>query len=232
MLLYQKGGTNYEAAELVVAILSLFLLPAITLAADSARGKEPHWEIKGELSEACTCSVPCGCNFHSHASHPYCWSIASLNIQKGHYGRVKLNGLHLVRGHGEKAIVWYIDDRATPIQAAALQRIAAHISEALRWRMPSFIHFETARITQAIGKQGAEVSIAGRGGFKAEYLTGGDGRNPIVVENMTAWNVRHDIKGRTRRLHYKDQLGSEFDMTNTNANEGKFDWTDRTKWYL
>ncbi len=217
---------------LAVAVLSIFLLPTILVAADSTRGKEPHWVIKGELSEACTCSVPCGCNFHSRASHPYCWSIASFNIQKGHYGRVKLNGLHLVRGHGEKAIVWYIDDRATPAQAAALQKIAAHISEALRWRLPSFIHFETAHITQVIGKQGARVSIAGRGGFEAEYLTGGDRKNPIVVENMTAWNVRHDIKGSAKSLRYKDQFGSEFDMANTNANEGKFDWTDRTKWYL
>jgi hypothetical protein len=220
------------AKRAVLLILATLAIPVILPGAAAAREQGTHWEIKGELSEACTCSVPCGCNFRSHASHPYCWSIASLNIQKGHYGRVKLNGLHLVRGHGEKAIVWYIDDRATPVQGAALQEIAAHISEALRWRLPSFIHFERAHITQVTGKQGAEVSIAGRGGFKAEYLTGGDGKNPIVVENMTAWNVRYDIKGRTQRLHYKDQFGSAFDRANTNANEGKFDWTDRTKWYL
>lgn len=218
--------------DTVIAVLGIFLLPMALLAADTASNKGPHWEIKGELSEACTCSVPCGCNFRSHASHHYCWSIASFEIQKGHYGRVKLNGLHLVRGHGKDAIVWYIDDQATPAQAAALQKIAAHISAPLiRWR-PSFVHFEKAHVTQVIGNQKSEVSIAGKGGFEAEYIIGGDGKNPITVQNMTAWNVHHDIKARTKRLRYKDQYGSQFDMASTNANEGKFDWTDRTRWYL
>ncbi|MGH9327128.1 MAG: DUF1326 domain-containing protein [Terriglobia bacterium] len=217
----------------LVAILGLFLLPMALLAADAARNMMPHWEIRGVLSEACTCSVPCGCNFGQGPSpHHYCWSIAAFDIHRGHYGKIKLSGLHLVRGHGKEAVVWYIDDRATPEQASALHKIAAHISASLIRRRPSFVHFEKARITQLIGKQGESVNIAGKGGFEADYIIGGDGKHPINIQNMTAWNVHHDLKAKTKRLHYKDQYDSQFYTANTNANEGKFDWTDRTRWYL
>lgn len=214
---------NHLLAALIVLLVTTGLASAM-----AAKSPSPHWEIKGEMSEACTCAVPCGCNFHGRPSHDYCWSIASLNIEKGHYGTVSLGGLHLVRGHGQSEIVWYIDDRANARQAAALQAIAAHISG----RRGDNLRVEKAHIVQTVGDQGVEVRIDGVGGFRTDYLRGGDGKNPIVVENMTAWNVRHDIKGKTQWLRYKDKLGDQFDRTNTNANEGKFDWTDRTPWYI
>lgn len=215
----------------MIALLSAFLLSVALSGTTRAQNKSQHWEIKGDLSEACTCSVPCGCNFGSHASHHFCWSVASLGIQKGHYGRVKLNGLHLVRGHGKEAVVWYIDDRASDSQAAALRAIATDISKNVG-RRPSALHFESAHITQVVGKTGSEVTVGDHGGFKANYILGMDRRNPIVVENMTSWNVQHDIKGRTEWLRYKDRFGNQFDFNSTNANQGKFDWTDRTPAYL
>ncbi|HEV2418666.1 MAG TPA: hypothetical protein VGX94_12750, partial [Terriglobia bacterium] len=77
-----------------------------------------------------------------------------------------------------------------------------------------------------------QIKIGDKGGFEANEIMGGDGKNPIVVENMTAWNVQHDIKGKANRLHYKDEFGNQFDLADTNANEGKFNWTDRTSHYF
>ncbi|MGH9352320.1 MAG: DUF1326 domain-containing protein [Terriglobia bacterium] len=215
----------------IYVLLVLVIMPLIVSPA-AANGH--HWSIKGELSEACTCQVPCGCNFGQGASpRHYCWSLASFQIDQGHYGGVNLAGLHLVRAHGGNGIVWYIDDRSTPQQASALRAIAAHVTGGA-WisKLPDRLHFESADIAQTTGNKSFQIEISKKGGFEASEIMGRDGKNPIVVENMTAWNVRHDIKGKTKRLYYKDEFGNQFDLTNTNANEGKFDWTDKTPDYF
>ena len=202
----------------------VFLAIVAGHAATTAQQDKTHWELKGNLSEACSCQVPCTCNFRSHPSpHDFCWTIFSLDIVKGHYGKVKLNGLHLAAAHADKAVVWYIDERATSKQFEALKAIA----ERLHYHsdLPSF--FKGARITQMVTATGNEVEIEGHGGFKADYVMGGDGKNPIVVENITAWNLPRSIKGRTKYLRYSDSHGNNLDFNNTNSNEGKFDWTDK-----
>ena|SRR5439155_20403461 len=186
-----------------------------------------HWEISGELSEACTCAVPCTCNFGQGASpHHYCYSLFALEIQRGHYGKVNLDGLHLAGAHAKKGEVWYIDDRAAPDQAAALRAIAG------RMLTRKTAYFETARITQEASEKGNRLEIGNMGGFEADYIIGLDKKTPVVVENNTSWNIPKSIKGKTKRLRYKDQHGNKFDMTATNSNQGKFDWTDQTPVYF
>lgn len=191
-----------------------------------------HWEIQGELTEACTCTVPCTCNFGQGASpHHYCWSLASFHIQRGHYGSVNLDGRHLVRAHGSRSVVWYIDEAATPAQFAALRSIAVRVSGYSNAASSGF-HFERARISQTVGSNGAKLQIGSKGGFDSDYIIGMDGKTPIIVENMLAWNVHHDIKAKARRLHYEDQFGNRFDVQNVNSNQGSFDWSDRTPRYF
>lgn len=198
---------------------------AIALAAGNPSARQ-HWEVRGEMSEACTCEVPCPCNFgQGPAPQHYCWSLASFYIEKGHYGSVKLDGLHLVRAHGERSTVWYIDETATAAQAAALRSlvgIAAHGAS----RRPE--HFERARIVQTAPRARFKLAIGDKGGFTADEIIGMDGKNPVVVENMTAWNVQHDIKGKTVSWKYTDEFGNHFDLNGTNANLGRFDWTEKT----
>lgn len=214
---------------ILLALCAVAAAGAATPPARSAR-----WSIKGEMSEACTCQVPCTCNFGQGASpHHYCWSLASFQIEKGRYGGVNLSGLRFVRAHGGAGIVWYVDSRARAAQADALRAIAEHITGAA-WisRWPDRVHFETAEIGQDFAGNTFQIKIGNKGGFEAREIAGGDGKNPIVVENMTAWNVQHDIKGKTKRLHYKDEFGNQFDLTDTNANKGEFDWTDKTPNYF
>lgn len=215
-------------------IYVLLVLGSVSLITSQAAADGLHWVIKGEMSEACTCQVPCTCNFGQGASpHHYCWSLASFQIDHGHYRGVNLAGLHLVRAHGGNSTVWYVDSRATPQQASALRFIATHVTGAA-WvsKFSDRFHFERADIVQDIGSKSFQIKIGDKGGFEANEIMGGDGKNPIVVENMTAWNVQHDIKGKAKRLHYKDEFGNQFDLTDTNANEGKFNWTDKTSHYF
>jgi hypothetical protein len=213
----------------VRVIILVFLSIAVGQAATTSQQDKTHWELKGNLSESCSCRVPCTCNFHSGPSpHHFCWAMFSLDIQKGHYGKVKLNGLHLAAAHADKAVVWYIDERATPRQFVALKAIAVRLG--YRSDLPTF--FKAAHITQVVTSKGTDVEIEGHGGFKANYVMGGDGKNPIVVENITAWNLPRSIKGRTDYLRYSDSHGNKLDFKNTNSNEGKFDWSDKTAEYF
>jgi len=95
-----------------VLLLALGLLGRNTFpaASDATKTTGEHWEISGDLTEACTCAVPCTCNFGSGPSpRHYCHALFSLDIHKGHYGKAKLDGLRLAGAHGKKADVWYID---------------------------------------------------------------------------------------------------------------------------
>jgi hypothetical protein len=224
-----------------VALALIVMAPATLRAAEAPA----PWRISGDLSEACSCSVPCSCNFGEGPSpEHFCWALFSLDIQKGRYAKTKLDGLRLAGAAGAKGFVIYLDDRATPRQTEALKAIASDIGQKLAANVvaqdpkaiedPSMklVGFKTARIVQEVGPRSNRLVIGEQGGFESDYIMGIDGKTPVVVENNWSWNIRHGIKGKTKRLHYKDEFGNEFDMTATNANQGKFDWNEKTPVYF
>jgi hypothetical protein len=228
-----------------VALVTQDLIHAPLTQAAGGRTAHIPWRISGEFSEACSCSVPCTCNFGEAPSpHHFCWALWSLDIHKGHYGKVRLDGLRVAGAHGEKGFVTFIDERATPTQLEALKAVAqdmqARTRELLAAKDPKAlldfdaqVHgFKVVRIEQGAGKRGSHLVIGSLGGFESDYILGIDGKTPVIVENNVSWNIQHAIKGKTKRLHYKDEFGSEFDMTNTNANQGLFDWSDKTPVYV
>ena len=215
------------AAALIVLIGTVAVRAGSPKAA--ANDSTQHWEIAGTLTEACTCSVPCTCNFGEAPSpHHYCWSVFSLEIEKGHYGAVKLDGLHLAVAHAQSDRVAYIDESATPDQAAALKAIGSKI---LAEHNFSGV-FDTAKITQEIGDATARVQLGNAGGFDADYIIGRDGKTPVVVENNTTFNIPRSTKTKTKIFRYKDAHGNAIDTTETNGNQGKFDWSDQTESYF
>jgi hypothetical protein len=226
------------------AVVAALVAPMACGAAESPADRTP-WHLTGQLSEACTCSVPCTCNFGEGPSPGHtCWALFSLDIRKGRYGHVDLSGLRLAGAAGAHGFVAYIDDRATPPQAEALKAITSRIGARAREADlaldpkasddPSmkFLGFKTVAIQQEIGPRGNRLVIGDQGGFESNYIMGIDGKSPVVVENNWSWNIQHGIKGKTKRLQYKDEFGNEFDLTATNANQGQFDWSDQTPIYF
>jgi len=58
----------------------------------STQGKTP-WKITGQLEEACYCDAACPCWFDSKPTKMTCGGGQVLFIEKGNYGRLKLDGL-------------------------------------------------------------------------------------------------------------------------------------------
>jgi len=92
---------------------------------------DTKWTIKGREFVNCNCSYGCPCQFNGLPTHGHCQAVAGFEIEHGHHGPTKLDGLKFVgifrwpgaihEGKGEAAVV--IDERATEAQRGALLRI-------------------------------------------------------------------------------------------------------------
>lgn len=91
-----------------------------------------QWQIHGTQVSNCNCSTGCPCQFNALPTHGDCRAFMFMQIEHGHFGDVKLDGLrwgglfawpgpiHL--GNGTAMVV--IDERADAAQRAAIEAIA------------------------------------------------------------------------------------------------------------
>ena len=100
----------------------LFLLLAGGIS--SAQDKPRPWRIQGEFSEACSCNVPCGCNFGERPSpYEYCHTMWSYWVKQGHWDQVKLDGMRIGGVDGPTGVMGLLDLRADPQQRSAMENI-------------------------------------------------------------------------------------------------------------
>ena len=82
------------------------------------------WEIKGRELANCNCAYGCPCQFNALPTYGTCEAAVGYEIDQGHYGDIKLDGLRVGatykwpgavhEGNGEYKI--YIDEKADPQQ--------------------------------------------------------------------------------------------------------------------
>ncbi|MGX7872272.1 DUF1326 domain-containing protein [Mesorhizobium sp. ORM6] len=87
--------------------------------------------MKGREFFNCNCAYGCPCQFNAMPTYGFCQAVAGVEIESGHHGDTKLDGLRFVgifrwpgaiyQGNGEAAVV--IDERASEPQREALLRI-------------------------------------------------------------------------------------------------------------
>jgi hypothetical protein len=91
------------------------------------------WTIKAKEFANCNCAYGCPCQFNALPTHGTCKAIVGFDIEQGHHGTTRLDGLKAVgvlawpgpihEGRGEAQLI--IDQRATPAQRESLLRILA-----------------------------------------------------------------------------------------------------------
>src|SRR5262249_51406719 len=91
-----------------------------------------EWEIQGVQISHCNCEVGCPCQFNALPSHGHCRAYMFMQIDQGHFGKVKLDGvrwgglfswpgpIHMGNGTG----MTVVDERANARQRAAIEAIA------------------------------------------------------------------------------------------------------------
>lgn len=90
-----------------------------------------EWNIKGEELANCNCNFGCPCQFGVLPTTGNCEALVVYDIETGHYGDTKLDGLRAAgvyhwpgpihEGGGQMQLI--IDDRADDAQRAALDAI-------------------------------------------------------------------------------------------------------------
>src|SRR5688572_15479142 len=95
---------------LIIIVVSLCAAVVATLLVASvhaqALAKEPlaDWAVNATIIDGCSCRMLCPCIFgspatvgsaatHEHAGHRSCYFNQAFRVNKGHYGKVSLDGL-------------------------------------------------------------------------------------------------------------------------------------------
>lgn len=213
--------------------------PAVETGGNAAAASEASmtanlWAIRGALTETCTCSVPCTCNFGEQPSpHSYCYPFYAYHIQKGHYGDITLDDLHFGSADLKNGRTMFIDERANEQQREALrvilartiERVSATEAEAKAKEIAPRILYSAVK--QEYGDRSNHLEVAGLGKFSADYVMGLDQSQPVVVRNNTTWRIRDAIKAKT--TIYRVKAGKDvIDLKDTNSNQGEFEYTDKT----
>ncbi|MDE2126412.1 MAG: DUF1326 domain-containing protein [Armatimonadetes bacterium] len=220
------------------ALFAAAMLPGLPARAT----RRPEWSVSGKLCEACTCSPPCTCNFGlAPGPYSYCWTMWSLDIRKGVYKGVQLDGLHLAACSASKGFLFFIDSAGSAAQRAALTSIARDIYNKLMQAngtkpvdaaaAAARVTVELAAITQSETGKDCHLHIGNFGGFDADYLMGLDGKKPVELVNNYNWNIKHNVKAKTDTFTYAGPNGDTFQYKGTNCNEGDFSWSSETKIY-
>ena len=53
-----------------------------------------NWRMKGRYIKNCNCAYGCPCDFNARPTQGPCEGMAGMRIDEGHFGDVKLDGLH------------------------------------------------------------------------------------------------------------------------------------------
>ncbi|HZS28416.1 MAG TPA: DUF1326 domain-containing protein [Candidatus Angelobacter sp.] len=210
------------------ATLLLLLIPVFMLAKD-AQSSGAKWHIKGSLSDACSCAVPCTCTFGRPPSpHPYCYGMDSYKIEEGNFNDIQLDGLKFGITYAKHGNTLYLDKNASPVQRAALMQIANQVLHLKDGIYPSGssaprIATRDVKITQEYDDRGNHVKFGDDGEFRAQYIIGRDGKTPIIVKNNPDIDIPDEIKGHT--VFYRYAFGdNRFSFKDTNSSQGPFEY--------
>jgi hypothetical protein len=89
------------------------------------------WSIEGPEYVNCNCAWGCPCQFNALPTDGTCRAIASMRIERGHFGTIRLDGLAWVGTYawpgpihlGDGTQQFFIDERADADQRQALVEI-------------------------------------------------------------------------------------------------------------
>lgn len=191
-----------------------------------------QWHIKGALSEACTCNVPCSCNFGEGPSpHSYCYVVYAYEIREGDFNGTKLDGLRFGAAEGAKGKAIYLDARANNEQRPALEALARKIMKVNGEHIggDKLLGIKYVEIKQEYDDRHDMLDLGGAGSFKTKYIMGKDKTKPVVVLNNTEWAIPAAIKGKTEYLKINDEYGNKHSTQGTNSNHGDFDYDENSQ---
>lgn len=177
----------------------------IQLAADSKTAGAEDWSVNMTAIESCSCPMFCQCYFNSqpagHAHHGgaaehYCRFNMGWKVNKGQYGKVKLDGAKFwiagdlggdfSKGEMDWAVVTF-EPSVTAEQREGISKVLGHLYP-VKWS--SFNVASDAAIEWQATNDRAHAKLAG--GKAAEIILKrpqGNTNDPIVIQNLKYWGA-------------------------------------------
>jgi hypothetical protein len=209
----------------------LFVSLAGLAFAEDWKPDKTKWKITGQLEEACSCNAACPCWFESKPTKPTCSGNQVLFIEKGTYGKVKLDGLALAN-YGQspenKTMMesfgnWnfstnYIDEKANPEQRKGLEAIAVVVFGQASKKSKT----DYAPITRKLDGKNHLITIGNVASFSGMLVEGGLGGSSKITNPPGADPVHHQYsQGRTSKMIYTDSE-QNWDWNGSNYMFGTF----------
>ena len=198
-----------------------------------------RWRLKGEYFESCNCEVLCPCIVRGTTIAPtegHCDVALAFHVDEGELDGVQLGGLNFVAcnytpgpmAEGGWTSAFYLDERATPEQREALERVLSGDmgGPAERWRAmtTNFMGVKYVAIDFLVEGKTHSVSVPGVMDFSVEPIQI-PGRDDAMLLANTGHPVNRDLYlARGTQATYTDH-GMTWDNTGKNGHYASFDWS-------
>ena len=202
------------------------------------------WHLRGEYLENCNCELLCPCllgprndrgGAMARPTEGHCDVPIVFQIQEGAFGGTTLGGTHVAlsvytpgaMGEGNWIVALYLDERATPDQRSALERIFTGQAGGVMTRSAGFVatRLPTRVVPIEFGRQGRRrwAKIPGILDVEIEGVEGRDGNESWID------NVRHFVSSRlaaakATRSSYRDHHWT-WNHTGRNGHYAAFEWS-------
>jgi hypothetical protein len=168
-----------------------------------------YWEFKGRELVNCNCEYGCNCQFNALPDKGHCQAVAGIQIDEGHYGDTRLDGLRIAaifkwpgavhEGNGEA--IAFVDESANQKQREALLKImTGQDTDAMATMFSVYMSTLTKLHEPVFTKIDFEVDVDGRRGRLSI---------PGYVE-MTGEPIRNKVTGMEARAQIVLPKGFEY----------------------
>jgi hypothetical protein len=164
----------------------VFALVMLFATAFGSALRADDWSLKGRFTDACSCNAACPCVFGSPPTQGFCEGNGLVEIEKGSYGDVSLDGVAaVVTYHMGAEGTWtkyYVSDKASDEQMKAMSQL-----------LPAALGFLGGADVRAVEKAAVKVERSdGQVVFSVpastthlEKILSAEGA-PITIENLPA----------------------------------------------
>jgi hypothetical protein len=167
----------------VLAVLSLTLAAASTAqsSADEGLHQNRAWSVKADYTDTCSCQPTCPCLFGSAPTLGHCTGITLVEIESGHYGDVRLDGVKVLAVYrGGDWIKFYVTDEADKAQTEAAVKL-----------LPTFEGFfasdnvlEVKNVPISVERSAERMKISTPNTTAEIEIMKGKNGKPIKIENI------------------------------------------------
>jgi len=159
------------------------------------------WELKGREFVNCTCEYGCNCQFNALPDKGHCHAVAGIQIEQGHYGQTRLDGLRLAaifkwpgpihEGNGEA--IAFVDESANAAQREGLLKIMSGQDTVPFATMFSVYASTLSKMNEPVfTKIDLDIDVDGRRGriFVKDYI---DAKGEPIRNKKTGLEARAQI---------------------------------------